>query len=164
MNRTAIVIASVVGAGLIFGVVSTQRGQGDDATMIRETLRQSLEASRNGKPGQVLEALSGSLKVNDEEPGGMRGTIVNYIKNQRPDIEVTNPTPIVTGDEARITSPVRIKVSLPLGAGEHSVNVKDVVLVFHKETARQYLIFPVKKWRLAEVQAPPMALDTIGID
>lgn len=155
----ALVLVLVVG----FRVVNLMIGQGDDAAMIKETLRQSLEASRKGEPGGVLEAISSSIKVNDQEQGGQQSFIANYIKSQKPDIEVTNQTPIVTGDEARITSPVRLKISVPI-VGDKTVVAKDVVMVFHKETAREFLIFPVKKWRLAEIQAPPMALDMLNIE
>ncbi len=155
----ALVLLVVVG----FRVVSLLSGQKDDATMIRESLRQSLEASRKGEPGGVLEAVSNSIKVNGEDQGGNGGMIAKYIKNQKPNIEVTNPNPIVTGDEASITSPVRIKISVPV-MGDHTVTMKDVVMTFHKETGREYLIFPVKKWRLSEVSAPSVALDSLGID
>ena len=162
MKRTLVILAAVLGIAAIFGVATSLR-QGDDATMIRDTLRQSLEASRRGEPGGVLEGLSSSFTYNNEEQGGLRGMAANFVKNQRPDIEVVNTTPIVTGDEARITSPVKLKMSAPV-IGERSLNIKDVVLVFRKETARKYLVFPVKKWRLAEVQAPPMSFDTLSME
>ena len=154
----ALVLLLVVG----FRVVSLVMGQKDDATLIRESLRQSLEASRKGEPGGVLETISNSLKVNGEDRGGNSGMIANYVRNQKPDIEVVNQNPIVTGDEARITSTVNLKVSVP-GLGEQVVPIKDVVLTFRKETGREYLVFPVKRWRLSEVTAPPVALDALGI-
>lgn len=163
MNRAYGILALVLGAVVGFRVVTLMLGQGDDATMIKESLRQSLEASRKGEPGGVLDAISGSLTVNGEEQSGQRGFIANYVRNQKPDLEVTNQNPIVTGDEARITSPVKVKINVPI-LGEKTVTIKDVVMVFHKETGREYLIFPTKKWRLAEVQAPPMAVDALNIE
>ena len=163
MNRAYGILALVLGLVVGFRIVTLLMGQGDDKAMIQETLRQSLQASREGKSGSVLEALSNSLKVNDNEATGNFRQIANFIKNQKPDIEVSNQEPIVTGDEARITSPVKIHTSLPI-VGDKTVTVKDVVMVFKRETGREYLVFPVKKWRLAEVQAPPMGLDTFGFE
>lgn len=136
--------------------------QGDDTAMIQETLRQSLQASREGKAGGVLDTLSKSLTVNNQEADGNFSQIANFIKNQKPNLVVTNPNPIVSGDEATITSPVEIKTSLPI-VGDRTVTVKDVVMTFRRETARAYFVIPVKKWRLVQVQAPPMAMDTLGI-
>lgn len=163
MNRAYVILAVLLVAIVGVGAASRILGQGDDKAMIKETLRLSLQASREGKPGNVMEALSKSLTVNDQEASGNMGMVANYIKNQKPDLEVTNPTPIVTGDEARILSPVKIKTSLPF-VGEKTITVKDVTMVFHRETAREYLVIPVKKWRLVQVLAPPVALDTLGIE
>lgn len=162
MKRALGIVALVLVLLAGVGIVSRLRSHGDDKAMIQETLQESLQASREGKAGGVLDALSKSLTVNDQQADGNFGQIANFIKNQKPDLNVTNPNPIVTGDEATITSPVEIKTSLPI-VGEHTVTVKDVVLTFHKETAREYLFIPVPKWRLVGVQAPPMAVDTLGI-
>lgn len=140
----------------VFGVaiISHLAGQGDDKTKIQQALRDSLEASRKGEAGKVLDALSSKLSVNGQEASGFGSQIASFIRKQKPDITVTNQVPIITGDEARITSPVRVQVSLPI-FGDQSVTVKDVVMVFHKETAHEYLVIPVTKWRLTEVEAPP---------
>ena len=163
MNRAYGVFGLILLALVGVGVASRTLNRGDDKAMIQETLRQALQATRDGKPGGVMDALSKSLTVNDQQADGNFGQISNYIKNQKPDIEVLNTTPIVTGDEARITSPIRIKMSLPI-VGDRAATVKDVIMTFQKETAREFLIVPVKKWRLLQVKAPPMALDTLGIE
>ena len=161
MNRAygilALVLAFIVG----FRVVSIMMGGKDDTTMIRESLRESLAASRKGEPGSVLDLLSSSIKVNGEAQDGARRQVADFIRKQKPDIKVANQTPIVTGDEARITSPVTITASIPV-LGDQTFNLKDVVLTFQKETAREYLVIPVKKWRLTGVTAPPDALSSLA--
>ena len=163
MKRPYVVLGLLVAAIIGVAVVTRMMGGKDDKTLIQESLRQSLEASRRGEPGGVLEALSSKFKFNDQESSGFQGMIANYIKNQKPDITVPNQTPIITGDEARITSPVKLKISAPI-FGDKTVTFPDVVMVFHKETSREFLIFPVPKWRLAEVQAGNVNPADIGIE
>jgi hypothetical protein len=163
MNRAYAILGLIVAAIVGFAIFSRVIGGKDDKTLIQESLRQSLEASRKGEPGGVLEALSSKFKFNDQEASGQTSMIANYIKNQKPDITVTNQTPIVTGDEARITSPVKLKISVPI-MGDRTVTIPDVVMVFRKETAREFLVIPVPKWRLTEVQAQNVNPTDIGIE
>ncbi|RYG20872.1 hypothetical protein EON82_19760 [bacterium] len=163
MNRAYAILGLLVAAIVGFGIVTRVMGGKDDKTLIRESLRQSLEASRKGEPGGVLEAISSKFKFNDQEASGNTSMIANYIRNQKPDIEVTNQNPIVTGDEARITSPVKLKLSVPI-LGDKTVTIPDVVMVFQKETTREFLVFPVPKWRLTEVQAQNVNPTEIGIE
>lgn len=154
MKKAYGILALVVVAVFGLAIVSQLAGQGDDKQKIQQALRDSLEASRKGEPGKVLDSLSGKLNVNGQEASGFGTQIASFIRKQKPDITVTNQTPIITGDEARIISPVKLQVSVPV-LGEKSVTVKDVTLVFHKESAHEYLVIPVTKWRLTEVSAPP---------
>ena len=163
MNRAYAILGLLVVAVVGVAVATRVLGRQDDKSLIQDSLRQSLEASRKGEPGGVLEALSSKFKFNDQEASGNTSLIANYIRNQKPDITVTNQTPIITGDEARITSPVKLKISLPV-FGDKTVTLPDVVMVFHKETAHEFLIFPVTKWRLAEVQAGNVDPTAIGIE
>jgi hypothetical protein len=161
MNRAYGILALVLVLIVGFRVGSLVLGQKDDATMIRESLRQSLEASRKGEPGSVLDLLSSSITVNGEQQEGGRSQIADFIRKQKPDIAVANQTPIVTGDEARITSPVTITASLPV-LGDQTFQLKDVVMTFQKESAREYLVVPVKKWRLTGVTAPADAISSLA--
>ena len=161
MNRAYGILALVLALIVGFRVVSLTMGGKDDATLIRESLRQSLEASRKGEPGSVLDLLSSSITVNGEGQEGARGQVASFIRKQKPDIRVANQTPIVTGDEARITSPVTITASIPI-LGDQTFDLKDVVLTFQKETAHEYLVIPVKKWRLTGVTAPPDAISSLA--
>ena len=161
MKRAYAVLALVLLVVVGFRAVGVLTGQKDDATLIKESLRQSLEASRKGEPGGVLDLLSSSITVNGESQGGVTTQVADFIRKQKPDIEVQNQHPIVTGDEARITSPVTIKADLPM-VGTQTIPMKDVVLTFHKETGRALLFLPVPKWRLTGVTAPSDALSGLA--
>ncbi len=161
MKRAYAVLALVLLIVVGFRVLTLTLGQKDDATLIKDSLRQSLEASRKGEPGGVLDLLSNSLTVNGESQSGMTTQVADFIRKQRPEVEVENQQPIVTGDEARITSPVTIKADIPI-VGSQTIQMKDVVLTFQKETARSLLIFPVKKWRLTGVTAPSDGLSGLA--
>lgn len=161
MKRAYAVLALVLLVVVGFRAVSVLLGQKDDATLIKDSLRQSLEASRKGEPGSVLDLLSSSLTVNGETQTGAPSQIADFIRKQRPDVEVENQEPIVTGDEARITSPITIRVDLPVVGGQ-TLQMKDVVMTFQKETGRSMLIIPVKKWRLTGVTAPAESLSSLG--
>ena len=153
MKRAYAVLALVLVVIVGFRALSVLTGQKDDATLIRDALRHSLEASRKGEPGGVLDLLSSSVTVNGESQAGVSGQIAEFIRKQRPDVEVENQQPIVTGDEARITSPVTIKADIPI-VGTQTIQMKDVVLTFQKESGHSMLVIPVKKWRLTGVTAP----------
>lgn len=153
----ALVLLLVVG----FRMVSLLTGQKDDRTLIQQALRQSLEASRKGEPGGVLDLLSSSIQVNGEDQSGNRSGIADTIRKLKPDVTVTNQNPLVTGNEATITSPMTLKASLPV-LGDQAFDLKSVTLTFKKETGHEYLVFPVKKWRLTGVTASPDALASLG--
>ncbi len=129
-----------------------------DQQQIQTALDDSIQASREGRPGGVLDLLSKNLTFNGEDASGYQGQVAQFIKKQRPDVTVVQPNPIVTGDEAQIVSPVNITVSL-LGQTK-TFNLKDVILTFHREQTMKFLIFPTTRWELTEVRAQtPPALD-----
>ena len=157
MKRAYVVLALVLLIVVGFRVVTATLGRKDDATLIKDSLRQSLEASRKGEAGGVLDLLSNSITLNGETQSGVTSQVADFIRKQRPDVEVQNQQPIVTGDEARITSPITIKADLPI-VGTQSIQMRDVVLTFQRETGRTLLVLPVTKWRLTGITAPPDAL------
>lgn len=163
MKRAYGVLALLLLAVVGLRVLTLYTGQKDDKSMIQESLRQALEAGRQGKAGGVLDLLSNSLTVNQQSTEGNISRVADFIRKQKPDVTVPNQQPIVTGDEARIISPVTVKTSLPI-IGDKTFTLKDVVLVFKKETAREYLVFPVSKWRLTEVQAPADAFSQLSFE
>lgn len=125
----------------------------DDRKLIQQALADAIKASREGRPGGVLELFSQSLKVNSTEVGDNQRQLANIIRQYKPDVTVTNPTPTITGDEARIVSPVELDLPL-LGKRE----MKDVTLIFHREDTTAYLVIPTREWRLTEVRAPESAV------
>ena len=158
MKPNKVVIAVIAVVVVLIGIrfAMTRSGGLTDQQQIEVALAESIKASKEGRPGGVMDKLSSKLQVNEMDTGSNRGQIAQYIKDNRPDVTILNKQAVVTGDEARIVSPVDIEVNL-LG-NKMSRQMKEVTLVFRKEDDREYLIFPVTKWKLAEVEVPDSAL------
>lgn len=125
----------------------------DDPKLIQDALNDAIQASRDGRPGGVVELFSDNLKLNNVDVGGNERQITDFIRRQKPDIQFSNTHAQITGNEARIVSPV----SLDLGVlGKR--NIKDVTLIFKKEDGADFLIIPTSKWRLTEVRTPASAV------
>ena len=124
----------------------------NDQEQIQLALADSIKASREGRPGGVMDKLSVNLKLNDLDASGNRSQIARYIKENQPDVVVINKTAVITGDEAQIKSPVQLSLNF-LGQ-KMERQLEDVTLVFRRESDRVYLVFPTKKWKLAEVHVP----------
>lgn len=142
-----------IGAALVIlvgGKVISNANGPSDQDQIQTALSKSIEASREGRPGGVMDKLSSRFKVNNEIPASFR-QIAQFIKDSKPDINVAPANAVVTGDEARMVTSVRFKVKL----GEEPVeqNFNPVTLIFRKESARDWVVIPTKKWKLAEVDA-----------
>jgi hypothetical protein len=127
----------------------------DDRTLIHQALADSIQASKEGRPGGVLDKLSDKFKINDMEPG-TRHQIADFIRNSRPDVVIKNDTVQFVGDEARMVTPVEIQANV-LGQNM-SRTLNPVTLVFRKEDATEYLIIPTRAWKLAEVQVHEQAV------
>lgn len=125
----------------------------NDKSLIVEALAESIKASKEGRPGGVMDKLSDNLQLNGENEHGNQTQIARFIRNSRPEVTVADMDPVVTGDEATIRSAVDLKVEL-LGFNQ-SRHMKDVTIVFRKEEDRDWLIFPNRRWKLAEVHVPP---------
>lgn len=153
MNNTLKVVLAVLGVlVLLFGVrvAITVSKKPDDQKLIREALDEAILASKEGRAGGVIELLSRDLKFNDQEVGTNKRQIMDFVQKQKPSVTVQDTNALLTGDEARIVSPVEI--DLGLFGGKR--NLKEVSLIFRKEDATTYLIFPARKWRLVEVRVP----------
>jgi len=137
--------------GLRIGIAAAH--QPDDATLIRDALNDAIKASKEGRPGGVVELFSRNLKVNNVDVSPNQGQITNFIRTQKPDVIVTNTTPSITGDEARIVSLVELDMGI-LGKR----NMDNVTLIFKREDATEFLVVPTTKWRLVEVRAPESAV------
>ncbi len=130
----------------------------DDKTLIHEALMRSVDASRQGEPDGVLELFSRNLEVNDIRVGN-RKEMIDFIKKQKPNIEVQKVEPLVNGDEASLVSPVRILGTVPIINREIDVTVPEVTFVFQKESGTRWGIVPTKVWKLTKVYLPQEALE-----
>lgn len=139
--------------------------RGGDARLIKDALSESLLASKEGRPGSVMDLLSDKLKLNDQEAGPRR-QIAEFIKNSRPEITVKNVEPVINPTEgtAKITSSVHLKV----GAFGQNIDtdIPNVTLTFKREDAMQWAVIPVKQWKLSDVTVPiesiPAGLSALG--
>ncbi len=147
MKAWAIGIAVVV----LLGVLAFPFVFGpSDQQLIQQALDDSVAASREGRPGGVLEYLSHSLKYNDEAVGN-RSEVATFIKNSHPQVVIENPTPTINGNTATIVSPVTLTFGLgPVGT---PVRLQKVEITLSKETGTRFLILPSPKWRVSEVKA-----------
>jgi len=127
-----------------------------DQSLIAETLRDATRSGKEGQAGGVLEALSTGFKVGDFEPSG--GEIADFVKNQKPEVTILTPTPVIRGDLAEVVSSVRIKFGVGNIGASHTVN--DVRIVLQKEAGLRYGVFPTPRWRIIKVSAPNS--DSIG--
>lgn len=147
------VVALLLVGKLALGLLSNV----DDKTLIVEAVKDGLKASKEGRPGGVLEKLSASLTVNGEGSPGAKGQIADYIKKLKPDVEFKTLEPQVFGDEARIETPATMAVHI-LGMNQ-SVDLKNVTITLKREDTYEYLIFPKKAWRITDVRVDVNALD-----
>lgn len=142
-----VLVVVIVGSGILGGP--------SDKELIQTALKESIAASREGRPGGVLEYLSNSFSVNDEKFGTR--DISRTIKEMKPDVELETTDPIIAGESATITSPVKLSMSIP----PVSYTVSQVTLAFTKESATKWLIFPTKKWRLTRVDIPDQVVQEV---
>jgi len=140
-------------AGLVFligwRVSLDYAARQDDSGLIRAAVKEAIDGSADGRPGSALDLLSQNLRMNNESMPVDRQTVANFIRDQKPTVEITRIKPSVSGDFGRITSPVNLGLG-PLG----SRTLSEVTMIFVKEDDRLYGIIPVKKWRMTEIQVP----------
>jgi hypothetical protein len=149
MNRKALILAAAAVALLLVGLRFAISGP-SDRELIKEAVRESIEASKDGRPGGVLEYLSSGFEINDQAPG--RFDISKFVRESRPDVEVLNLEPVITGNDATIRSSVRVRMKF-MGQ-DFDQTFEDVTIVLRREPARRYLVIPSSQWRIVQVQAP----------
>jgi len=158
MKRPILIVAAVLVVLVGIRVIMSLNGP-DDKTLVRQALAESIKASKEGRPGGVIDKISNKFTVNGEDRFSP-GQIMQFVKESRPDITVTRPEPIVLGDEARINSPVTLSATMP-GGTEINKTLDNVTLVFEKEDSMTWLVIPSKQWRLKEVTLPEDALSQL---
>jgi hypothetical protein len=157
MTGKNIALALVLAAITLIAVRLVYFGAGqDDKALIRQALAESIKASKEGRPGGVLDKISVDFKVNQQSPS--RNDIADVIKKSRPDVVVTQPDPVVHESDgtAQINSPV--KLSLDMLNQHIEREIPNVTIRFKREDSRQWLIFPSKQWRVTEVLIPAESL------
>jgi hypothetical protein len=156
MTKRTLFIALAVFLVLVASVLSLTvfAPRFNDRELVLRSLQESIDATKKGRPGGVLDNLSLELKVNESDVGSYRRDIAKWIRDQRPDIEVKSDVVTVNEQEGIATMTAPVTVSLSLLGNQQSFDLKDVRLVFRKEDARNYLIFPTRKWRLYQVSVP----------
>jgi hypothetical protein len=129
----------------------------NDQRLIADALHQSIEASKEGRAGGVLDILSSKFRINDQSPGRM--DIAKFIRDSHPDVDVSNTTAIVSGDTARIDSPVHVKAQFLTQTFDQQI--PNVTFVFKREDAYRYFVIPTTEWHLTDIVVPG---DVINID
>lgn len=152
MNRTArwAGLAMVIAGLFVWKYLSLNVYGPSDQQLIREALNQAIEASREGRPGGVMELLGDKFHVNSDLPTS--GQVADFIKSGRPDVSVPETSAFVSGDSARLTAPVRVKFSY-LGINLDQT-VKDVTLEFTREPAHEWVLVPYHRWKLTGITVP----------
>ena len=157
-GKTKLYLGVFVALALVIGglfVLSVDRRS--DEEMIIQALNDSIEASMEGRPGGVLDFLSDKLRVSgyDNIP---KAQIAKIIRDNKPQVTVKNQTVTILpdGETAEIVSDVQVKADIKEIVFSYNLDrtLKGARMVFKKESGRKYLIFPVKVWRLAEVDLP----------
>jgi hypothetical protein len=120
-----------------------------DQVLIERALDEAIQASKEGRPGGVLDLLSANLKVNDQLIGASNREIANFVRDQKPDVKVLEPSARIIGEEGRIVSLVDLDLGI-LGVRR----LKEVTMIFRREEATELVFIPTTKWRLVEVRVP----------
>lgn len=142
-----VILLVTVAAALLYA----WKGNGPtDEAQIASALRESTQASHDGRANGVLDLLSRRLQLNGSPVDSDTASLSRYIRNQKPTVVVADPHALVTGDEARIVSPITISVNVLGQSIERKLN--SVTLIFRRESFREWGIFPRSRWRLSEVQ------------
>lgn len=143
--KTGLIIAgaAIVIVGTPF-VMEGFSGQSDKEKILA-ALKESVEASKEGRPGGVMEHISNNFEVNGETYKPNRREMADFIRKRKPDIEFLKTDPIVSGDKAVLITPVKLSILT------FNQTVPEVALEFEKESARKWLIVPTSKWRLVHV-------------
>ncbi len=147
IGAAVVIVIGVLGSGLLGGP--------SDKELIQTALKESIAASREGRPGGVLEYLSKNFTVNSEQYGTR--DIARTIREMKPNVELEQNEPKINGDSATITSPVKLSLSLP----PVSYTVSEVTMSFGRESARKWLIFPTTRWRLKGVDIPDQVVEDV---
>lgn len=154
MNKK--VLAGIAGAAvLVYVGIGFLAPQPSDDELIQTALDEAIQASKEGRPGSVIDLLANDFAVNGERFS--TGQIAERIRKMKPNIKFADRTPTISGESANLKSSVAL--SLAIGP---SMNIDNVEVIFEKRPATRMLFFPTKKWEVTDVNVPEEAFEQFG--
>lgn len=144
------IVFFAVGLVIAFAMYAVLLPKPSDQKMIQDALEAAVVAGREGRPGSVLEHLSDSFEINGQQILN-RSEIARFIRDQKPDVEVSSTVPTIEGSRAYIVTSIRLEMSGPM---KLSANIPNVRIEFTKEPSTRFLVIPSESWRLTRVEVP----------
>lgn len=154
MNKRFVAIGAIVAVAALLLLLRSVLFGPSDKELIRDAVKESVEASREGRPGGVLEYLSNSFTFNDQEAPNRR-EIGKWIRQGKPEVVLRNSEPVISGETAEIVTPVHVKFDYL--AFKFDQEIPNVRITLQKEAGTKWLIVPTKKWRIVSVTAPDVS-------
>jgi hypothetical protein len=148
----------MIGLAVFIGLNGPQRAS--DADLISQALDEALQGAKEGKPGPVLDFISGQATL-DGQGGASNAQIAEFIRKNKPEVNIPQRTPKIRGDEAAIVSPVTVNVQVL--TFKQDLKIENVVIRLKRESATKWGVFPTSRWRIASVETgSPQALELFG--
>ena len=151
MRNWIIASSVVVLAGLTILFVVTAPS---DEELIRTALAESVQASRDGRPSELLNHMSRSLTLNGIQ-GVSRSDIAEYVRTIKPDIDLGSFEPVIEGDAATVVTDVRVNGTFFNFTVDQTVPGVQIKLA--KEPGTRWLLLPGARWRITEITVPGLA-------
>lgn len=128
--------------------------QPSDQEQITEAMNNAVKASREGRPGGVVEYLADSFEVNNTKYDVSR-QVADAIQKYHPDIELSTTQAKVNGDSATVSTDVKLRIL------SKSISIPDVTFKLHKDVETKWLVLPTKSWKLEGASVPPEAVPAV---
>lgn len=158
MNKKVLAIGGLVVALIAVLVLRSTLFGPSDKQLIDTAIKESIQASREGRPGGVLEFLSQSFTINEQEPGSRRN-IAQFIKQSKPEVSLAAYEPVIQGDSATIVTDATVNIDY-VGM-KMDGTLSNVRIVLQKEQGTKWLVLPDKQWRIVSVTAPQETVDQL---
>ena len=149
MIRKILAISSAVIVAALVGIFYATAPS--DEELILQALDEAVEASKEGRPGGVLEHLSRTMTYNGQKVYDW-SEFSRIIKFAKPVIVVDANRPQIDGAQAIVTARVEFKMGFQAVSIDETV--ENVEIRFRRESGTRWLIFPAPKWKIIEVSAP----------
>ena len=149
MFRKVVIVSCVVLVAALVGIFYATAPS--DEELIEQALREAIVASKEGRPGGVLEHLSRSF-VYDGQPVYDWKEVSQFIKVAKPVVEIDANRPQIDGDRAIVVARIDFKMGFQTFSIDESID--NVEIRFGRESGTRWLVFPAPKWKIIEVSAP----------